>query len=128
MWKDLGVKFVNWNTFCILDEYPRAGVDALRRVKFPSEASTQKKSQKLSSEWRIVDPGSIGSSPSLKFGSEMADFSSLTMDFKGFHADSSVESTLKLSGITNQTNVEDQRFRCCLLKLRRKRDAMKKWF
>ena len=30
MWKDFGVKCVNWNTFCILDEYPRAGVDALR--------------------------------------------------------------------------------------------------
>jgi len=29
MWKDFGVKCVNWSTFCILDEYPRAGVDAL---------------------------------------------------------------------------------------------------
>ena len=30
MWKNFGVKCVNWSTFCILDEYPRAGVDALR--------------------------------------------------------------------------------------------------
>ena len=30
MWKDFGVKCVNWSIFCILDEYPRAGVDALR--------------------------------------------------------------------------------------------------
>ena len=29
MWKDFGVNYVNWSTFCILDEYPRAGVDAL---------------------------------------------------------------------------------------------------
>ena len=33
MWKDFGVKCVNWNTFCILDEYPRAGVDALNGCK-----------------------------------------------------------------------------------------------
>ena len=30
MWKDFGIKCVNWSTFCILDEYPRAGVDALK--------------------------------------------------------------------------------------------------
>ena len=29
MWKNFGVKCVNWGTFCILDEYPQAGVDAL---------------------------------------------------------------------------------------------------
>ena len=34
MWKDFGVKCVNWSTFCILDEYPRAGVDALMGVYF----------------------------------------------------------------------------------------------
>ena len=34
MWKDFGIKCVNWNTFCILDEYPRAGVDALKHKNY----------------------------------------------------------------------------------------------
>ena len=29
MWKDFGVKCVNWSTFCILVEHPWTGVDAL---------------------------------------------------------------------------------------------------
>ena len=29
MWKNFGVKCINWSTFCILDEYLRVGVDAL---------------------------------------------------------------------------------------------------
>ena len=32
MWKVFGIKCVNWSTFCILDEYPRAGVDALKEI------------------------------------------------------------------------------------------------
>ena len=32
MWKVFGIKCVNWSPFCILDEYPRASMDALTVV------------------------------------------------------------------------------------------------
>ena len=79
-----------------------------QKGKIPNQSQQAKKSQKHSSEWRIVNPGSLGSSPNLNFGSEMTNFSNLTMGFKGFHARSSMESILKSSGIRNQFGVKDQ--------------------
>ena len=79
-----------------------------QKGKIPNQSQQAKKSQKHSSEWRIVNLSSLGSSPNLNFGSEITKFSNLTMGFEGFHARSSMESILKPSGITNQFGVKDQ--------------------